>query len=42
MNNWIKDLNEWLQLFHDAIRFGADNIRAGQIADVLVYGEVRS
>jgi len=30
-------LTEWLRFFHDAIRFGADNIRAGQIADVLTF-----
>lgn len=29
-------LFEWIVFFHQAIRFGADNIRAGQIADALV------
>lgn len=34
-------LSEWIRFFHEAIRFGADNIRAGQIADVLAFGEVQ-
>jgi hypothetical protein len=31
---------EWLLHFRDAIRFGADNVHAGKIADVLTYGSV--
>jgi hypothetical protein len=34
-------LTEWLQVFHEAIRFGAGNIHAGQIADVLVFGSIQ-
>lgn len=31
-------LAEWLGFFRDALRFGADGIHAGEIADVLVFG----
>lgn len=34
-------LDEWRRHFADAIRFGADSIHAGEIADVLTFGSVR-
>jgi len=30
---------EWLKFLHDALRFGATQERAIQIANVLVYGK---
>lgn len=34
-------ITEWLKFLRDALRFGATQERAAQIADVLTYGEVR-
>ncbi len=36
-----QQLFEWLEFFHDAMRFGETAEKASRIADVLVYGYVR-